>query len=171
MPGPCRQTSVAGAFWTYDRAAACIKHAAQDLSLLSAAPSCLQRQLKCTAAACSKHAAQDLSLLSAAPSRLQRQLKCCELQACGARQLGCRTVFLGNTMTQHAPGAQGQLMFLHTNLSPKWNLHLPDSFQHYTKRWQAGPEACCLRLTSAQTAVAGGAHQEPCSLPPESVAN
>lgn len=30
-------------------------------------------------------------------------------------------------------------MFLHTNLSPKWSLQLPSSFDQYTRRWEVGP--------------------------------
>ena len=67
------------------------------------------------------------------------------LQVCGVAQMHCRDTFLGNTMTQHGPGQQGRLMFLHTNLSPKWNLNLPGSFRDYTRRWQArGP--CRLHM-------------------------
>ncbi|KAK9810503.1 hypothetical protein WJX72_011854 [[Myrmecia] bisecta] len=42
--------------------------------------------------------------------------------------------FLGNTMTQHDP--DGRLMFLHTNMSPKWNLQIPASFTQFRRRWQ-----------------------------------
>ena len=27
-------------------------------------------------------------------------------------------------------------MFLHTNMSPKWNLAIPADFDYYTRRWQ-----------------------------------
>lgn len=54
------------------------------------------------------------------------------VQACG--EGGCRPRFLGNTMTQHTP--DGHLMFLHTNLSPKWSLQVPADFGQYTRRWQ-----------------------------------
>ena len=30
----------------------------------------------------------------------------------------------------------GKLMFLHTNMSPKWNLAIPADFDFYTRRWQ-----------------------------------
>ena len=50
---------------------------------------------------------------------------------------GCRVLFLGNTMTQYAP--DGRLMFLHTNLSPKWNLEIPGNFSLYRRRWKVRP--------------------------------
>ena len=46
----------------------------------------------------------------------------------------CRPTFLGNTMTQHSP--DGSIMFLHTNLSPKWNLEIPGEFTQYRRRWK-----------------------------------
>ncbi len=30
----------------------------------------------------------------------------------------------------------GKLMFLHTNLSPKWSLEVPAEFAYYNRRWQ-----------------------------------
>ncbi|DBA65601.1 TPA: hypothetical protein ACH3X2_002666 [Trebouxia sp. C0005] len=47
-------------------------------------------------------------------------------------QVGCG--FAGNTMAQYTP--QGKLMFLHTNMSPKWNLAIPADFDYYSRRWQ-----------------------------------
>ena len=32
----------------------------------------------------------------------------------------------------------GKLMFLHTNMSPKWNLAIPADFSFYSRRWQVG---------------------------------
>ena len=46
----------------------------------------------------------------------------------------CRPAFLGNSMTQYSP--DGNIMFLHTNLSPKWNLELPGDFSEYRRRWK-----------------------------------
>ena len=40
---------------------------------------------------------------------------------------------MGNTMTQYSP--EGKLLFLHANLSPKWNLQLPGDFKAYTRRF------------------------------------
>jgi hypothetical protein len=51
---------------------------------------------------------------------------------CSPDQRLCWEEFTGNTMTQHAPS--GQLLFLHTNLSPKWNLMIPGDFKSYTRR-------------------------------------
>ena len=70
------------------------------------------------------------------------------VQVCGVAQMHCRNAFLGNTMTQFAPGAGQRLMFLHTNLSPKWSLNLPGSFKDYTRRWQVLPCSCALTLAS-----------------------
>ena len=39
---------------------------------------------------------------------------------------------MGNTMTQYSPA--GKLLFLHANLSPKWNLQVPGDFKAYTRR-------------------------------------
>ena len=82
-------------------------------------------------------------------------LTCVRAQVCGVAQMHCRDTFLGNTMTQWAPGRQPRLMFLHTNLSPKWNLNLPGSYKDYTRRWQAR-SACCTvpRLMAAVSAWA-----------------
>ena len=44
----------------------------------------------------------------------------------------CWEEFVGNTMTQYSP--DGELLFLHTNLSPKWNLQIPGDFKAYTRR-------------------------------------
>ena len=35
-------------------------------------------------------------------------------------------------------GCAGNIMFLHTNLSPKWSLEIPADFSHYNRRWQVG---------------------------------
>ena len=51
---------------------------------------------------------------------------------CSPDQNFCWEEFTGNTMTQYSPN--GQLMFLHTNLSPKWNLMVPGDFEAYTRR-------------------------------------
>lgn len=52
-----------------------------------------------------------------------------------ASETQCSEQFFGNTMTQFDPS--GKLLFLHTNLSPKWHVHLPDDFDAgYTRRWQ-----------------------------------
>lgn len=39
----------------------------------------------------------------------------------------------------------GKLMFLHTNMSPKWNLAIPPDFDYYSRRWQVTGFAlvCC----------------------------
>ncbi|KAL3132425.1 hypothetical protein ABBQ32_008983 [Trebouxia sp. C0010 RCD-2024] len=50
----------------------------------------------------------------------------------GVLQHGCG--FAGNTMAQYSP--EGKLMFLHTNMKPKWNLGLPADFSFYNRRWQ-----------------------------------
>ncbi|CAL8466252.1 g5788 [Coccomyxa elongata] len=60
---------------------------------------------------------------------------------CSPDQSFCWEEFTGNTMTQYSP--DGHLMFLHTNLSPKWNLMVPGDFEAYTRRWQVlvpGPQ-------------------------------
>lgn len=35
-------------------------------------------------------------------------------------------------MVQH--DLKGNMLFLHTNLSPKWNLNIPGDFRAYTRR-------------------------------------
>ena len=35
-------------------------------------------------------------------------------------------------MVQH--DLKGDMLFLHTNLSPKWNLNIPGDFRAYTRR-------------------------------------
>ena len=45
-------------------------------------------------------------------------------------------------MTQH--DTHGNMMFMHTNLSPKWSLQLPGSFDMYSRRWQVLPMYCIL---------------------------
>ncbi|KAK9798888.1 hypothetical protein WJX73_001325 [Symbiochloris irregularis] len=54
--------------------------------------------------------------------------------ACGEGRK-CKHRYKGNTMTQH--DMHGNMMFLHTNLSPKWSLQLPGDFSMYSRRWQA----------------------------------
>ncbi len=61
---------------------------------------------------------------------------------------------MGNTMTQHSPG--GDLLFLHTNLSPKWNLQVPGDFKAYTRRQERSPFAAVhLLLPRSQCILAG----------------
>lgn len=55
-------------------------------------------------------------------------------QSCSRDQRICWQEFAGNTMTQH--DTDGNLMFLHTNLSPKWSLEIPADFSYYQRRWQ-----------------------------------
>ena len=38
--------------------------------------------------------------------------------------------------TTRIESCAGQLMFLHTNLSPKWSLEIPAEFNYYNRRWQ-----------------------------------
>lgn len=64
------------------------------------------------------------------------------LVKCSPDQNFCWEEFTGNTMTQYSPN--GQLMFLHTNLSPKWNLMVPGNFEAYTRR-------CCLSAAEKTT--------------------
>ncbi len=59
---------------------------------------------------------------------LSSDVKC----GCSPDQSFCWEEFTGNTMTQYSP--TGQLLFLHTNLSPKWNLMVPGDFKAYTRR-------------------------------------
>lgn len=35
-------------------------------------------------------------------------------------------------------------MFLHTNMSPKWNLAVPADFDYYSRRWQVMSSALIL---------------------------
>lgn len=35
-------------------------------------------------------------------------------------------------------------MFLHTNMSPKWNLAIPADFEYYSRRWQVMSSALIL---------------------------
>ena len=37
----------------------------------------------------------------------------------------------------------GKLMFLHTNMSPKWNLAIPADFSFYSRRWQVSSCQTC----------------------------
>lgn len=53
---------------------------------------------------------------------------------CSPDQSFCWEEFTGNTMVQH--DTKGNMLFLHTNLSPKWNLNIPGDFAAYTRRWQ-----------------------------------
>ena len=85
-------------------------------------------------------------------------------QVCGVAQMHCRDTFLGNTMTQYGPGQQGRLMFLHTNLSPKWNLNLPGSFRDYTRRWQVRAPSRRLPMRAA-CAISCGNDGWRCSSP------
>lgn len=67
--------------------------------------------------------------------------------------IDCRTVFLGNTMSQFAP--DGRIMFLHTNLSPKWSLEIPGNFSLYRRRWKVSVQ---LQFTSSPTVTYGRMH-------------
>lgn len=40
-----------------------------------------------------------------------------------------------NTMAQK--GLDGKLMFMHTNMPPKWTLAVPEDFKRVVRRWQA----------------------------------
>ena len=51
---------------------------------------------------------------------------------CSPDQQFCWEEFTGNTMVQH--DLMGNMLFLHTNLSPKWNLHIPGDFRGYSRR-------------------------------------
>ena len=51
---------------------------------------------------------------------------------CSPDQIICWEEFVGNTMTQYSP--EGELLFLHANLSPKWNLEVPGDFKAYMRR-------------------------------------
>ena len=54
------------------------------------------------------------------------------LAPCSPDQQYCWEEFTGNTMVQH--DLKGNMLFLHTNLSPKWNLHIPGDFRAYSRR-------------------------------------
>ncbi len=66
------------------------------------------------------------------------------LLKCSPDQSFCWEEFTGNTMTQYSPN--GHLMFLHTNLSPKWNLMVPGNFEAYTRR-------CCPSAAETSTGL------------------
>ena len=51
---------------------------------------------------------------------------------CSPDQRFCWNEFTGNTIVQH--DLSGNMLFLHANLSPKWNLHIPGDFKEYTRR-------------------------------------
>lgn len=59
------------------------------------------------------------------------------MQRCSRTQRSCWYDYAGNSMTQHDPA--GRLMFIHTNLSPKWNLQIPGEFELYTRRYVFDP--------------------------------
>lgn len=46
-----------------------------------------------------------------------------------------RDEVVGNTMAQKDP--EGSLMFMHTNMPPKWTLAVPEEFDLAVRRWQA----------------------------------
>ena len=54
-------------------------------------------------------------------------------------------------MTQYAP--DGRLMFLHTNLSPKWNLEIPGNFSLYRRRWKVRPLSSAILLMLGPLAI------------------
>ncbi|DBB17802.1 TPA: hypothetical protein ACH3X3_002830 [Trebouxia sp. C0006] len=69
--------------------------------------------------------------------------------SCSRDQRSCWQEFAGNTMTQY--DTDGKLMFLHTNLSPKWSLEVPAEFAYYNRRWQVLEPGNTTFLTSLQT--------------------
>jgi alpha 1,2-mannosyltransferase len=48
--------------------------------------------------------------------------------------LGCRSELYTNTIVQKHP--HGSLLFLHTNMKPKWTMAVPERFEAGVRRWR-----------------------------------
>jgi hypothetical protein len=51
---------------------------------------------------------------------------------CGV--FGCREELFTNTIVQRDP--HGALLFLHTNMKPKWTMAVPERFEAAVRRWR-----------------------------------
>lgn len=59
----------------------------------------------------------------------------CSLHGCIS--MNTQNTFANSCLCSTTAGnGAGKLMFLHTNMSPKWNLAIPADFSFYSRRWQ-----------------------------------